>query len=274
MIPLKWQKNCVSTKKLSHFLRNAPGVGPFDIYSGPKDSAEDDEVEEEEYVEQDFHDEEGGKDAPGPGNFDLDRILAIISALALSVALLQVQKYKKQQMPPQRTRSTELLWKHPTQTRQAGPAQPARVTILQPLLPEPTRTQACQPSPNIILMRETVAGVEAAASDPILSGFPGVFDLLEAGDNTNPQSRIERIYTFSLGERTPLVVCLKTPEPHIRVLWVTHFVTPSFARPTPENGNILAFAQYIRLGQLPETVIFLPDWLTPRKLEVPKEAET
>ena len=39
------------------------------------------------------------------------------------------------------------------------------------------------------------------------------------------------------------MVCLEVPEPHIRVLWGTQFMTPSSAQPTPEDGKVLAFAK-------------------------------
>ena len=92
------------------------------------------------------------------------------------------------------------------------------------------------------MMSNTMAGVAATAPDPIMAGFPGVFTLLKSRANTNPQARLERLSTLKLGDRPTLLVCLNSPEPHIRVLWGGHFVTPSFVEPTPEDGNILAFA--------------------------------
>ena len=39
----------------------------------------------------------------------MDHILEIISALASSVSILQVQAYRERRLPPQRTRPTDLL---------------------------------------------------------------------------------------------------------------------------------------------------------------------
>ena len=65
------------------------------------------------------------------------------------------------------------------------------------------------------------------------------------------------------------MVCLKAPEPHIRVLWGAQFVTLSFAQPTSEDGKVLDFARDIRFGLLLETVVVKPEWLTPGEVTVP-----
>ena len=71
----------------------------------------------------------------------------------------------------------------------------------------------------------------------------------------------------------PLVVCLESLETHIHMLWGAHFVTLSFAQPTPEEKKVLAFARDIRLGLLPDTVVVQPEWLIPADVAVPQEAE-
>ena len=53
----------------------------------------------------------------------------------------------------------------------------------------------------------------------------------------------------------------------------THFETPSFTKTTLEDGNVLTFAWDIWLGQLPATVIILPEWITPSEVEVPRKTE-
>ena len=47
---------------------------------------------------------------------------------------------------------------------------------------------------------------------------------------------------FLLEEIPSVLVCLETPEPHIRVLWSIQYVTPSLARLTQKDGRVLAFA--------------------------------
>ena len=67
----------------------------------------------------------------------------------------------------------------------------------------------------------------------------------------DPQLRLERLASLTLGDRPPLVVCLESQEPHIRVLWGDQFVTPSFAQLNLDDGKVLAFSGDIRLGLLP-----------------------
>ena len=69
------------------------------------------------------------------------------------------------------------------------------------------------------------------------------------------------------------MVCLEDPEPHIRMLWGTQFVTPYFAQPTPKDGKVLAFARYIRLGLLPSTMVVQPEWLAPEEVVVPQATD-
>ena len=71
------------------------GAEPWETCSGSKDSAEDIEVEDTDKAEQDIPEVSGGKEAPGPGTVDLDRILNSITSIASSVALLQVQVDKE-----------------------------------------------------------------------------------------------------------------------------------------------------------------------------------
>ena len=66
------------------------------------------------------------------------------------------------------------------------------------------------------------------------------------------------------------MVCLEYPEPHIRMLWGTQFVNPSFVKPT---GRSLPLRKDIRLGILPETVVVQPEWLSPEEVAVPRETE-
>ena len=56
---------------------------------------------------------------------------------------------------------------------------------------------------------------------------------------------------MTLAERPLLLTCGNKPSPHIRVLWGVQYVTPSFARATPEDGKVLAFARDVRLGTPP-----------------------
>ena len=87
--------------------------------------------------------------------------------------------------------------------------------------------------------------------------------MLEERSNTTHGLRLKRLATLPLGERPPLVLCLKDPEPHIRVLWGAQFLTPSFAQSSPENGKFLAFA----------TVVVQPEWITPSDVAVPPALE-
>lgn len=68
------------------------------------------------------------------------------------------------------------------------------------------------------------------------------------------------------------MVCIETPEPHIRGIWGTQYVTLSFARPTPEESKVLAFTRYFCMGHLSSTFKIDPAWLDLNKREVPQEA--
>ena len=122
-------------------------------------------------------------------------------------------------------------------------------------------------------MRDTVARVAATAPDLSLDGFPGILTLLKTRANTTPKARLECIITLPLGKRPQLVVCLKSPAMHIRVIWGNQFVTPSFVRPTPEDEKVLTFVREFRMDQLPATVVILQEWLTQSKVEVLREAD-
>ena len=94
--------------------------------------------------------------------------------------------------------------------------------------------------------------------DPALSSFLAIFTLLEARQDTTTKMRLERIVTLLLGEMPSVLVCLKHPEPQIRVLWETHFVTLVFVRPAPEDRKVPALAKYIRLFHILASVAMLP----------------
>ena len=66
------------------------------------------------------------------------------------------------------------------------------------------------------------------------------------------------------------MVCLEYPEPHIRMLWGTQFVNPSFVQPT---GRSLPSREDIRLGILPATVVVQPEWLSLEEVAVPRSTE-
>ena len=57
-------------------------------------------------------------------------------------------------------------------------------------------------------------------------------------------------------------------EPNTIVLWGTHYVTPSFARTTPENSKVLTFTRAVRLGQILATVKMDPAFLEMEKMDM------
>ena len=71
--------------------------------------------------------------------------------------------------------------------------------------------------------------VPKVKSDPT----PELFDILEEKEDTYPSSRLERLETLPLDEQPLLLVCMDNPEPHIRILWRVHYVTPYFNHTTP-----------------------------------------
>ena len=69
------------------------------------------------------------------------------------------------------------------------------------------------------------------------------------------------------------MVCLEAPDPHTRVIWSGQFVTPSFAQPILEDGNVLAFSRDICLGHLPATVVVQPSGSPQQKWQFPSGGE-
>ena len=92
-------------------------------------------------------------------------------------------------------------------------------TLVKPTFPHaPTQAQVRHPPPNPTVTSNTLTGVVATSPNLSISGFPWVFTLLEDGENTTSQARLERLETLTLGDRPPLVVCLEAPDPHTRVI--------------------------------------------------------
>ena len=53
-----------------------------------------------------------------------------------------------------------------------------------------------------------------------------------------------------LAEFPPLVICVETPMSHVRVLWGSNYVTPSFVRTIIEDKKVPAFAWDMKLREL------------------------
>ena len=100
-----------------------------------------------------------------------------------------------------------------------------------------------------------------------------LFSLLEDRQGTLPRSRLERLATLPLTERPLLLVCLSTPDSHIRVLWGMHYMIPSFTCATPEDGAVLVFPRNDRLRILPTTVEVQEDWLSVQDVVTPTATE-
>ena len=236
----------------------------------PRSEVSANEEEEEEEDGQEFSANKAEQETPGAGSGHIDQIMDSTTDMASSVALLQVQAGSKRRLP-QSTRKVALLRRAPKQARQSGmtgnrlqqaiKSPPAPAPAFSTTLEQVRVTPNFQPTLTLTPVHRTcdnMAVVAATAPNPSVPRFPGIFTLLEDGENMTPQLRIEKIETLPLGERPPLVVCLEAPEPHIRVIWGAHFVTLSFAQFTPEDRKVLNFSRDIHLGLLPDTVVVQP----------------
>ena len=87
-----------------------------------------------------------------------------------------------------------------------------------------------------------------------------------------PRDRLYKLASLPLAERSPAVVYLEEVEPHIWVLWVFQFVTPSYVSATPKDRKVLAFSGDLQCGQLPTTVNILPEWLKQKDIIAPTVA--
>ena len=72
-----------------------------------------------------------------------------------------------------------------------------------------------QPIPHSVIQEAALSRTEI--KDPLSDAAEKyryvltLFTLIEDGANTTPQSRLERLSTFPLEERPPLMVCLEAP---------------------------------------------------------------
>ena len=76
-----------------------------------------------------------------------------------------------------------------------------------------------------------------------------------------------------MGERPgpPVLVLLDSPEPHIRALRGTKVRHPVLHEGQCQRTG--RFARDIRLVRIPDTVVMILEWLTPREVKVPQEAD-
>ena len=166
---------------------------------------------------------EAEKETLGPVAVGLNRILDSIQALASSLAMLQVQADCEQHPPSRREREAAALRRQPMQDFPAGPNQRSRAPIPPTHPLSRTAPQVHHPPQGLAAQRDTLAGITATVPHPSLDCFPDISTLLEVRHGTPPpppppQSRLERLVTVPLEERPLVLVCLNTPEPHIRVL--------------------------------------------------------
>ena len=68
--------------------------------------------------------------------------------------------------------------------------------------------------------RGTIAIIAAEPHrDTSPAALPSIFTLMEHRAGNSPHYRLKRLENLTLAEHPPLVVCVETPELHIRVLW-------------------------------------------------------
>ena len=150
--------------------------------------SEAESIEEEEGEEntKELPEYEAGQENPSAGSGQLDLILESISALASSVALLQVQGDRERRIPQQGARRAATLRRELTQFRQAGATRKRQTTGIFP--PAPTRAvptapaQTFHPSPALTPVNHTckkMDGVVATSPEPRVPGFPAIFSILE-----------------------------------------------------------------------------------------------
>ena len=151
------------------------------------------EEEDEDGYLQEFINEVAGQETRSAGSGQIDQILDSISALASSVALLQVQADQERRLPQQGAKKGAALRRAPTHPRQAGTTrtQQRRDALLTTPTPFFSTAQALtsQPAPALTLVHcicKTMYGVAATTPNPRVHGFPVIFDLLEEGAHTTP----------------------------------------------------------------------------------------
>ena len=93
-----------------------------------------------------------------------------------------------------------------------------------------TAVEATAPPPQAAASRPRTRHLKAAHQGSItsiaftpprdtnLAAFLSKFTFMDHSAGNSSHSRLNRLATLQLGDLPPLVVCVKTPDPHIRVL--------------------------------------------------------
>ena len=175
--------------------------------------------------------------------------------------MFQVQVYRKWRLPARRAQEVAPLRRHPDQAIPLDPSQSARASIP----PEPPLLrhviQGRHLTQGLAAQQDTLSSIAATSPNSFMVGFSAIFIFLKTRQGTSSHSRLERLVTFLLKERPPFLICLKTPESHIRFLWLIQYIILSSAQLTSEDGKVFAFARDVRLGKLLATAEIAPEWL-------------
>ena len=92
-----------------------------------------------------------------------------------------------------------------------------------------------------------------------LAAYPAIFDLQDDGGASRSE-RMNILASLPRKERPDLLVIVKKPTHHIRVLWGTEKLPFSYSNRTALDGHIVAFSRDIVTGDTPPTIAINDDW--------------
>ena len=103
-----------------------------------------------------------------------------------------------------------------------------------------------------------------------LAAYPAIFDLQDDGGATRSE-RMNILESLPRQERPALLIIVKEPTRHIRVLWGIKKLSFSYANRTTLDSHIIAFSSNIVAGNTPPTIAIDDEWWNLEDHPVPSQ---
>ena len=113
-----------------------------------------------------------------------------------------------------------------------------------------------RPPPQVATFAEVCSQQKSTDS---LAAYPAIFDLQESNITTTAEM-IDILASLPQHERPALLVIVKEPTRHIRVLWGIENPSYSYANKTALDGHIVAFSRDLVAGNTPPNISVNEEW--------------
>ena len=133
---------------------------------------------------------------------------------------------------------------------------------MTPPLPPEISTPGTNTKRLKVAHQDMLYGVEVAyPRDTTLAASSDIFTFLDPRTGTSLRSSLKGLATLPLADSQLLVVCVETPELHIKSSGGVEYIIFSFlCSPTPKDGKVLAFTRDVWQEKLPTTNKVNPEW--------------